>query len=172
MISRSARKFLLAAAAIVMLLGVGAFTADAANAGPYPPAEISRTLFINPFDYTAGPAWLPYSKPRTIYLTAGTYTWYENVVPTWGAPGAFSAGRSIYLASNWYYWRCWMQTELLTDINPQVTGVASYCSLAPTDGSTPTAYFYEDPHNNAYAFQLDGAGDYQWSSTLIWESNP
>lgn len=172
MTSRAARKILLILAAITMMFSTWTFAAGAANAGPYPQAEISRTLFINPWDYTAGPAYLPYSGAHTIYLTAGTYWWNEEVDPTWPADRiAFSRGRSIFLRSNWYYWRCWMQTELL-DAGLGVTGVASHCTLTPTDGSTPTAYLTEDPYDNIVGFDYLGAGDYHWFSTLLWMSNP
>lgn len=171
--SGATRKILLAVAAGIVLLSTGAFTAGTASAGPYPQAEISRTLFINPFDYTAGPAYLPYTGARKIYLTAGTYHWSEEVHPTWPADAiGFSTYRNIFLRSNWYYWRCWMQTELLSEPALGVTGVASHCTLTPVDGSTPTAYLTEDPNDNTVDFELDGLGDYRWYSDLLWLSNP
>lgn len=166
--SRAGRKILLFATAIMMILGIGAFAAAPASATSYPPAEISRTLFINPFNYTTGPAYLPYSSARTIYLTAGNYNWWEEFDPTWtmSLGGAAVGGRSIYLNSNWYYWRCWAQ---VTQVDSEGdTGVASGCSLTPTDYSTPTATFSIDPNGLWYDY---GAGDYHWYSVLTWQNN-
>lgn len=165
------RKLLLGVAAIMMMLSTGGFTAGAASASTYPQAQIERTLFINPYDYTTGPAYLPYSAPQVKYLTAGTYGWWVYVIPTWNDQAEIlHAFRSIYLQSNWYYWRCYVQTVLLSDGD---TGAANYCSLTPTDGSTPTAYLVDtvdEGINSEWAWY--GAGDFDWISQLLWQSNP
>jgi hypothetical protein len=154
------------ASALALAAGTLAMTAGPASAGPYPPAEISRTLFINPFDTTAGDAWLPYSSARTIYLTQGNYSWTDEFDPTWTSGAAAAARRGIYLNSNWYYWRCWARSVQVDVLN---TAVESQCSLTPTDGSTPTAYLDINPVDDN-SWDALGAGDYNWYSILTWTS--
>lgn len=170
--SRAARRILLILAAFMMMLSTWTFAAGNASASTYPQADIHRTMFINPYDYTTGPAWLPYSAPRTIYLTAGTYSWNVQVYTTWSLGIVLGAFRSIYLRSNWYYWRCYLKTVLVDPVDG-TTGVSNYCSLTPTDGSTPTAYLSDTiDEGSLSAWDAGGAGDYMWISTLQWESNP
>lgn len=109
----------------------------------------------DPYDYTAGPAWLPYSTPRKIYLTAGTYEWSVEIYTTWSLGITLGAFRNIYLKSNWYYWRCYVKTVEVDDLGD--TGASNYCSLTPTDGSTPTAYLV-DSDTSAWAVEGAGAG--------------
>ena len=167
---RTARKITLGVAASIIALSTGIFTTGTAGASTYPPAQIYRVMFINPYDYTAGPAWLPYAGPRKIYLTAGTYSWDVEVYATWDMGIVLAASRSIYLNSNWYYWRCYVKTVLVDDLGD--TGAQNYCSLTPTDGSTPTAYLTDTYDEGGGAWAVDGAGDYNWISELDWKSNP
>lgn len=173
MIYGAVRKTTLTLAAIIMMFGSGIFAAGSASAaGPYPQAKISRTLFINPSDYTTSPAWVPPDKPGKLYLTAGTYYWIVDVGTTWSGQGTLSAFRWIYLKSDWYYWRCYVNT-VMEDPATDTTGAQNYCYLAPTDGSSPTAYLTDTIADSPDSlWDLWGAGDYSWFSTLDWESNP
>lgn len=147
------RKLVLLAMAIAGI-GLGAAPAQAG----YPPAKISRTLFVNPY-YLESSANLPYSAPRHIYLAAGWYNWYADVTAAWSGDTPDWSARSIKLNAGWYQWSCYMDVEEFMDGS---TRVRVPCYLEPDGNPNGTAIMWPRQEKPT----LDGSGDYIWTSTL------
>ncbi|GGS83533.1 hypothetical protein GCM10010222_26280 [Streptomyces tanashiensis] len=126
-----------------MTLLPGALPADAASQ----PATLSRTLWL---EHTPGNT---ASVQRSIYLAAGTYSWWVQLEQQSTPVNGSQASRDIYLAAGWYDWTCTIGRS------EWPAAYASACQLQKS-GSTP-ARISSNP------FEIDTVGYYTVSGYLL-----
>lgn len=151
--SLKARVLALAAAGAAAL-GAAAFAGPAAQAQPYPPAEIGRVITLAALSRTDDHATLPHAAPYSIELVAGVYLWEVKL-------GDRPVSTEIYLAHDVYNWRCYLSG--LGKLYPEVNYKGN-CLLDPATPNAGNATLPRDGSAVRYAVQ----GDASWTSKLTW----
>jgi hypothetical protein len=152
---KSARVRILAlTAAAAAALGAAAFASPVAQAQPYPPAEIGRSILLDQHSMPDDYAELPFGVPYSIDLDPGVYRWEVQL-------GSRNYAEEIYLAEDNYKWRCYLSGngKLYPAINYR-----GNCILDPADPRAATAKLPRDGSAREYAVR----GQTSWTSKLTW----